>query len=182
MQQAELDEVARLLIANPVERGRLGLGGYLAIDLRGVRAFRVRHRHAERVDIHLFVVHLIIQLGCHELGRSQHGLGGALAHERRQAQVPNLDLRVVSIDEDVVALEIAMDDVIRVEVREAIQDLPAPLLHHLALHSLGLCDVPEARRPGAGSERAGGARGSIARGVRGSPDPPVPAARNAGMG
>ena len=118
--QALLDEAARLLVEDLLERRRLGALGDLPIDLRGVEALRVgvlrgdhlEDAHPEGVDVHLLVVTLIVQLRRHELGRAKHGLGlyMSLAHERGEAEVANLDFGVVAVDENVVALQIAVDD------------------------------------------------------------------------
>ena len=59
------------------------------------------------------------------------------AKDGGQAQIPNLDLPLVPIDENVVAFEISVDDgrVMAVEIEEAHQDLPAPMLHYSDMHS-----------------------------------------------
>jgi len=47
-----------------------------------------------------------------------------------------------TVDEDVVALEVAVDDVVLVQVGEPVENLTAPLLDHLALDALGHRNVP----------------------------------------
>ena len=67
----------------------------------------------------------------------------AILHHRREAEVADLDLGVVAVDEDVLALQVSVDDPRLVQEGQPVEQLPAPLLDHLALHALRLVDVPE---------------------------------------
>lgn len=108
------------------------------VDLDGVRALAVgvlegdhlEHAHPERVYVDQLVVLFFIHLRCHELGspHAVHSVG--LAEDGSKAEVPDLDLARVAVDEDVVAFEIAVDDgrVVAVEVGQSAQDLAAPVL------------------------------------------------------
>jgi hypothetical protein len=71
----------------------------------------------------------------------------AVLHHRGEAEVADLDLCVVAVDEDVLALEVPVDDPRLVQERQPIEHLPAPLLDDLALDALGLVDVPERAAP-----------------------------------
>lgn len=64
----------------------------------------LQHAHPERVDVDGRVVPSLVHFGRHELGRAQH----RPAVRRRKAQVPDLD--GLALDEDVVALQVAVDD------------------------------------------------------------------------
>ena len=68
--------------------------------------------------------------------------GGTL--ERGEAKVSDLDGASRAGDEDVVALEVAVDDGrgTRVQEVEALQDLTAPALQQLQLHLLEALQVP----------------------------------------
>jgi len=97
---------------------------------------RISHQeaHPERVDVDAVVVVLVVQLRRHELGRSQHRLRRRpRAQQRRQAEVADLDDALAAVDEDVVALEVAVDDRrgVAVQVDEAAEDLPGPALEDL---------------------------------------------------
>ena len=90
--------------------------------------------HPEGVDVDAVVVVLVVELRRHELGRAQHRLRrGPRAEQRRQAEVADLDDALAAVDEDVVALEVAVDDRRRVavQVHQAAQNLPGPPLEHL---------------------------------------------------
>mmetsp|Transcript_2268 Transcript_2268/g.5141 ORF Transcript_2268/g.5141 Transcript_2268/m.5141 type:complete len:277 (+) Transcript_2268:343-1173(+) len=144
--QTQIDELLGLLVEDLVESRGLRPLRHFAVDLRGVAALSVRvlagdhleHAHAKRVDVDLLVVILVIQLRRHELGGAEDTLCCSLAHQSREAQISNLDLRVVAVDEDVLALEVTVDDVVAVQILEPFEDLPAPLLHYLALDELCL--------------------------------------------
>ena len=64
--------------------------------------------------------------------------------ERSQAQIADLDDAGRAGNEDVIALEIAVDDgrLARVQEVEAVQQLPRPLFQQLERHLLELLDVP----------------------------------------
>lgn len=90
--------------------------------------------HPERVDVDAVVVVLVVQLGRHELRRSQHRLRRRpRAQQRREAEVADLDDALAAVDEDVVALEVAVDDRrgVAVQVDEAAENLPGPALQDL---------------------------------------------------
>jgi hypothetical protein len=71
----------------------------------------------------------------------------AVLHHRGEAEVADLDLCVVAVYENVLALEVPVDDPRLVQERQPIEHLPAPLLDDLALDALGLVDVPERAAP-----------------------------------
>jgi hypothetical protein len=54
-----------------------------------------------------------------------------LAEDGGESEVADLDLTLVTIHEDVVALEVPVDDgwIMAVQVEQAAEDLPAPVLH-----------------------------------------------------
>lgn len=76
--------------------------------------------------------------------RTDDALGERAVLERRQAQVADLHRAGDARDEDVVALEVAVDDrrVARVQEVQALEDLPAPRLQHLQLDLLEAPQVP----------------------------------------
>lgn len=108
------------------------------VDLDGVGALAVgvvegdhlEHAHAEGVDVDEVVVVLAVDLGGHELrGANTVGMGeGGVAEDGGEAKVADLDLAGVAVDEDVVALEVAVDygGIVAVEVGEGAEDLAAP--------------------------------------------------------
>ena len=59
------------------------------------------------------------------------------------SHVANFDLSVCAINEDVVALDIAVDDwrVVRVKIDETLQDLSAPSFYNLEIWSLQFADI-----------------------------------------
>ena len=147
---AQPHERRRALVGHQGEGVGRHVGLDLLVDLRRVAAFRVgellrdhlERAHAERVDVHLFVVGLVVQLRRHELGRAQHAtslarrvVGGSSCG---QAQVADPQIPGSAVDEDVVALDVAVDDlgVPRVQVRESFQNLPHPPLDDLPPHDL----------------------------------------------
>jgi hypothetical protein len=54
-----------------------------------------------------------------------------LAEDGGESEVADLDITLVTIHEDVVALEVPVDDgwIMAVQVEQAAEDLPAPVLH-----------------------------------------------------
>lgn len=75
-----------------------------------------------------------------------HGMG--LAEDGGEAEIPNLDLASVAVDEDVVALEVPMDDggVMAMEVGQGTEDLAAPVLDGTQPHTPMLLPVPTQHR------------------------------------
>ena len=63
---------------------------------------------------------------------------------RSEAKIANFDFPLVTIDKDIVTLEISVDDwrVMTMEIEKPSQDLPAPMLHCPNVHSLVLLPVP----------------------------------------
>lgn len=139
---AALDEAPQLGVLEPLERRGRDAPGDVVEDLHDAAALGVghlprdhlQHAHAVRVDVHRLRVRLRVQLRRHELRRAQDGVRHVrLVHDRRQPEVADLDLAVVAIDEDVAAVEVAVDDagVVGVEVVEPLEDLARPLLERL---------------------------------------------------
>jgi len=62
--------------------------------------------------------------------------GMGLAEDGSQAKVADLDLALVAVHEDVVTLEVPVDDrrIVAVQVQQAAEDLPAPVLHRPYVH------------------------------------------------
>ena len=62
--------------------------------------------------------------------------GMGLAEDGSQAEVADLDLTLVAVHEDVVTLEVPVDDgrIVAVQVQQAAEDLPAPVLHRPYVH------------------------------------------------
>ena len=128
------DERSEIRVDDLVQRLGLDTLGDALEDLRWVSAFAVRtlvrdqldDAHAERVDVHALVVVLVVELGRHELRGANHRLGPVVVQHGGQSEVPDLHLALVLVDEDVVALQVAVHDgrVVRVEVVQAPQDLP----------------------------------------------------------
>jgi hypothetical protein len=67
-----------------------------------------------------------------------------LAEDGGEAEVANLDLALVTVHEDVVTLEVPVDDgrIVAVEVQQAAEDLPAPVLHRPHVHPPVFLPVP----------------------------------------
>jgi len=62
--------------------------------------------------------------------------GMGLAEDGSQAEIADLDLTLVAVHEDVVTLEVPVDDrrIVAVQVQQAAEDLPAPVLHRPYVH------------------------------------------------
>lgn len=71
-----------------------------------------------------------------------------LAEDGSQAEVTNLDLALVAVNEDVVTLEVPVDDgwIMAVQVQQAAKDLPAPVLHRPYVHPPVSLPVPNHHR------------------------------------
>jgi len=71
--------------------------------------------------------------------------GVGLAEDGREAEVANLDLALVAVHEDVVTLEVPVDDgrIVAVQIQQAAEDLPAPVLHRPYVHSPVPLPVPK---------------------------------------
>jgi hypothetical protein len=70
--------------------------------------------------------------------------GMGLAEDGSQAEVADLDLALVAVHEDVVTLEVPVDDgrIVAVQVQQAAEDLPAPMLHRPYVHPSVPLPVP----------------------------------------
>ena len=113
--------------------------GALAVGV--IEGDHLEDAHAEGVDVGELVVGLLVHLGSHELRRAYAASAVAAAAgggeaERSEAEVADLDLPLVAVDEDVVALEVAVDGGRRVcvEVGEPVEDLCAPAPHRRHAH------------------------------------------------
>jgi hypothetical protein len=91
--------------------------------------------HAEGVDVGELVVRLRVHLRRHELRRAHDAPRGCGAADGGEPEVADLDLALAPVHEDVVALEVAVDDPVRVQVGEAVQHLPAPAPDGGAAHA-----------------------------------------------
>jgi hypothetical protein len=149
--QTAADEVACPQVADAEEDLGRDLADHLLVDLSGVGALAVgrllghhlEDAHPEGVHVHLLVVLLIVELGRHELGGAEHrercspsrDIGG-------EPQVPDAEIARGSVDKDVVALEVPMDDGrdVGVQIEEPAQDLPAPALDDFPADNLHLLD------------------------------------------
>ena len=105
--------------------------GVDALAVRVLEGDHLQDAHAEGVDVGALVVVLGVHLGRHELRRAYHAArrvtaAAAAGDDGGEAEVADLDLPLAAVNEDVVALEVAVDDAARVEVREALEDLAAP--------------------------------------------------------
>jgi len=71
--------------------------------------------------------------------------GVGLAEDGREAEVANLDLALVAVHEDVVTLEVPVDDgrIVAVQIQQAAEDLPAPVLHRPYVHPPVPLPVPK---------------------------------------
>jgi hypothetical protein len=69
------------------------------------------------------------------------------AKDGSQAQVANLDLTLVAIDEDIVTFEIPMDNrrMMTVEIQKTHQDLPASMLHCSDMNPLVHLPIPKTK-------------------------------------
>jgi len=154
---ASLHKVARLAVAQLVQsRRRLAsvhfaenLGHVLALLIGELMSEQLEDAEAERPDVNLGVIRAVVQLRRHVLGRAHAG-GCALTgryvcvHSLCQAEVTDLDLAAVAVDEDVLKLDVTVDDgrVEAVHVVKALQDLARPVLDGFNLH-LAVCgEVP----------------------------------------
>ena len=63
-----------------------------------------------------------------------------MGREGGHAQITNLDLSAVTVDVDLVAPEVPMDDgrLLLVQIVQPCQDLPCPLAYSLQLHLCGI--------------------------------------------
>ena len=71
--------------------------------------------------------------------------GVGLAEDGREAEVANLDVALVAVHEDVVTLEVPVDDgrIVAVQIQQAAEDLPAPVLHRPYVHPPVPLPVPK---------------------------------------
>lgn len=71
--------------------------------------------------------------------------GVGLAEDCSEAEVANLDLALVAVHEDVVTLEVPVNDgwIVAMEVQQAAEDLPAPVLHRPYVHPPVPLPVPK---------------------------------------
>ena len=71
--------------------------------------------------------------------------GVGLTEDGREAEVANLDLALVAVHEDVVTLEVPVDDgrIVAVQIQQAAEDLPAPVLHRPYVHPPVPLPVPK---------------------------------------
>jgi len=71
--------------------------------------------------------------------------GMGLAEDGGEAEVANLDLALVAVHEDVVTLEVPVDDgwIVAVQIQQAAEDLPAPVLHRPYVHPPVPLPVPK---------------------------------------
>lgn len=70
--------------------------------------------------------------------------GMGLAEDGGQTKVADLDLALVAVHEDVVTLEVPVDDgrIVAVQVQQAAENLPAPVLHRPYVHPPVSLPVP----------------------------------------
>ena len=98
-------------------------------------AYHFQDTHAKGIDIDLLVILFIVELGGHELGSTENrGDVGAVANNS-EAEVTNLELTIVAVDKDVVALKVTVDDgrAVGMEIGESLEDLSAPGLYDFGL-------------------------------------------------
>ena len=71
--------------------------------------------------------------------------GVGLTEDGREAEVANHDLALVAVHEDVVTLEVPVDDgrIVAVQIQQAAEDLPAPVLHRPYVHPPVPLPVPK---------------------------------------
>jgi hypothetical protein len=71
--------------------------------------------------------------------------GVGLAEDGGETEVANLDLSLVAVHEDVVTLEVPVDDgrIVAMQVQQAAEDLPAPVLHRPYVHPPVPLPVPK---------------------------------------
>lgn len=91
--------------------------------------------HAKGVNVDLLVIALVVQLWGHELGSAEDRRDVGTVADNGETEVANLELSVVAVDKDVVALEVAVDDgrVVGVEIDESLENLAAPRFEDLGL-------------------------------------------------
>lgn len=107
-----LDNLPHLRVFHLFQTRRLYARSYLLVNLRRRIALVVRiltrrhlqHAHPERVNVHRFVVVLLVHLRRHKLRRPDHRLGKAAVLERGQPKVANLDAPGCARNENVVTL------------------------------------------------------------------------------
>ena len=138
--EAQLHEEAHLAVLDAAEHVRLLPRADALPYLRCVAALlervllggHLQHAHAEGVHVHRLAVVLVVQLGRHELGRAQHRLHVGGVPGDGEAEVADAHLTRRAVDEDVVALQVAVDDGRRVGVQvvQGRQYLAAPAGHN----------------------------------------------------
>lgn len=119
---------------------KISLGTTLGV--RFLARDHLQDTHPEGIDISLAGVVALHSLRCHEFKLVP--CCGNVAQAAAQPEVTQLHLTIVAIDEDVIALQLAVDDwgVLVVEVLQRPQQLSADLLNHPQLQAvvLGLRD------------------------------------------
>mmetsp|Transcript_2867 Transcript_2867/g.7271 ORF Transcript_2867/g.7271 Transcript_2867/m.7271 type:complete len:360 (+) Transcript_2867:2596-3675(+) len=147
--QAEQYEVPRVLRPDPAKARRgyalrdlfVNLGGVGALVIGDVARDDLEQEHAEGVDVDLLVVVFVIELRRHEFGRAEDTQRLILlADGRTKAKVPDPQIPRRPVDENIIALQIAMYDgrVLRVQILQPLEYLYRPPLEDLPPYELDL--------------------------------------------
>jgi len=154
-EQHELSRVAALKARQdlgrfPARNFLVYLGGILALAVRDFLREDLQHTHTERVHVDLLVVRaFFVHVWGHEFRCSKHAEYTPVSVHGRQAEVADSQVAGRPVYENILALQVAVDNgrLLRVQVREAVQDLDGPPLRDLPSDNLDLRDEA-LQRPG----------------------------------
>lgn len=125
------------------ERERGTYGGHFSIDLSSIATFTIgvfashhfQKTHSKSINVDLFVIaQLFVHFRRHEFRSANDSVLFAHFHFS-SAHVTDLDFTVSSVDKDVVAFDVTMDDrwCVTMEVGEPFEDLAGPALDDLEI-------------------------------------------------
>mmetsp|Transcript_12130 Transcript_12130/g.36979 ORF Transcript_12130/g.36979 Transcript_12130/m.36979 type:complete len:279 (-) Transcript_12130:120-956(-) len=112
----------------------------VALLVRVLHGEHLQHTHSKGVDVDLLRIFLIVQLWGHKFGRTDHGVRLLPRLYAGEAQVTELHLANVTVDEDVVTLEVTVHNwwVEAVQVGDGLEDVERPPPDNLETDRLGI--------------------------------------------
>lgn len=117
-----LTQLLRVLKSwGPIRRNQIQGLKWLLIEVRRLSLNHLNSHDSQRPDIDLGTVFLLLDdFRCHPVGSSDHGcaLGFRFGELGAEAEVGDFDV-AAGVEEDVVGFDVAVDDVLLVEVVEA---------------------------------------------------------------